>query len=152
MITRSFTGPLPFVWSEDPALDPVCLVERETQPGKDKEPSDYAAFLKTNDVTALSVRDGLKLTVFEIKPLTKKQKLQVYAKASTLEQMDEAIAWGLRAVRGNEAFGFPFEVKHDKQDRVEADVLENLNDEILWLEMGARIMEISRLFPRSGSR
>jgi hypothetical protein len=142
MIVRSFVSATPFVWSEDPALDT-------------KSPAyDHAKFNDTGDLAHVPAVEGGKVTVFEIKPVSRAQQKRCYA-MSGYAQFDEAIACGLRGVRGGLAFGFPFEVKTVKvngEDRVDPEVLDNLNDPILWAEMGSRILEISRLFPQKGSR
>ena len=142
MITRSFTTPAPFVWSEDPALD------------RESPAYDHDKFNDTGDLAHVPAVEGGKVTVFEIKAISRAQQKRCYA-LSGLAQCDEAIACGLKSVRGGQAFGFPFEVKFAKvngEDRVDPEVLDNVHDPLLWAEMGARILEISRLFPRKGSR
>jgi hypothetical protein len=132
------------VWSEDPSLD------------KENSAFDWPEFLRTGDLKYCPAVEGGKLTVFEIRPLSRKQFSKVFNMPhGSLEQCNEAVAFGLRAVRDFQVDQQPVEIKHTKVDGEERCTESSLNaifEPLLFVELGLRIMELSRLHPQNGSR
>lgn len=145
MISKSLGGIRHHVWSEDCALD-------KSDP--DVFAAAWKAFLENGDETALPLLDGGTPAVFDLVPLTRRQFLRVYSGGgSPLEQMTEAVAYGLRAVRGFEVNSRPADVRSVDSDagkRLDAATLDALFDPMLFAELGARVLEISRLDPTRG--
>lgn len=145
MIRKSLGGVVRHVWSDDPALD-------KSDP--DVFAAKWKAFLADGKVECLPVVEGGAPAVFEIAPLTRRQFLRIYnGGGGALEQMSEAVAYGLRSVKGFEVDGRAPDVEKVDSDvgkRLSAKCLDALFDPLLFAELGARVLEISRLDPTRG--
>lgn len=143
MIIRSFVHPSKHVWSEDPSLD------------KQSANYDWAEFLRTGDLKYAPAVEGGKLTVFSVKPLSRKQFTRVFSLPhGSLEQCSEAVAFGLKGIENYQVDGSPVEIKFSKVDgeeRVHDEVLNRIFEPLLFIELGLRVMELSRLDPQKGS-
>lgn len=140
LIRPSFTGTRNHVWSEDPAID------------RDSPAFDWVEFLRTGDLAHVPTVEGGKLTVFKIRPLSRKQFTRVF-NLNGLEQLVEAVAYGLREVKDFILDGQAVELKHikvDGEERVSNDSLDRVFEPLLFTELGTRIVELSRLDPRKG--
>lgn len=145
MIRRSLLASVKHVWSKDPALD--------------REHADFSPdlFESTGDFKYLPKFAGQELTVFELAPLSRKQRemvAQLGRQDRTVEALREAVAFGLRGWArfiGDE--GTEIEPRFHTaggERRATEWTLDQLYDAGLFAELGARIVEISALNPRSG--
>lgn len=128
-------------------LDPAVNREHE------EFESLWQEYRKGNDLTKIPVKEGAKLALFELAPLSRKQLLKVMSMSIPLEQCTEAVAFSLRSVSGFEVNGEPLEISHsnvDGEKRVKPDCLDKLFDPLLFGELGARVLELNRLDPTKG--
>ena len=87
--------------------------------------------------------------------LGRREFLRVYGgmASAPMEQMVEAVAYGLRSVTGFEVDGSEVSVERVSSDgckRADAKTLDALFDPILFGELGSRILEVSQLDPTRG--
>lgn len=140
MIRKSLLGIVKHVWRDDPALD-------KSDP--DKFEAAWTAFLADGDAAKLPVKEGQKVAEFDLAPLSRRQFLRVYqGGGSPLEQMAEAVAYGLRALRGFEVDGHAPDLERVESDvgkRLSVKSLDAIFDPVLFAELGSRIVEISRI-------
>lgn len=135
MITKSITARRDYVWSRDPARD------------KDAPGDNWEEFVKTGDVSHVKVKEGARLCLFKLSPLTRVQMLRVLAMESSY-QINEAVAFGLKGVDGYVVDSIPVELEFRGQGdekRVNERSLNAIWDAELFAELGARILHISRL-------
>lgn len=140
MITKSMLGTIRHAWSEDPAID-------KSDP--DKFAMAWKEALRTGDIKCLPFREGDQPAVFELAPLTRKQFLRVFAQEG-ISQVCEAVAYGLRTVSGFIVDGRGVDldrVDSDAGKRLSAASLDALFDPVLFMELGTRIIEVSRIDP-----
>lgn len=138
MIIRTFVGRNNYVWSKDPSLD------------RDNPAFNWPEFERTSSLEHAPAKEGCKLTVFEITPLSRKLFMRVFSMGASLDQMNEAIAYGLKGLRDYQSEGRPVELKTTKADgeeRLTAETLDRLFEPMLWVELGKRILELSQLHP-----
>lgn len=131
------------VWSLDAALD------------KSDEEGFKAAwekFLKDDDVAALPLVEGDAPTVFDLEPLSRKAFTAVM-KLDGLEQASEAVAYGLCGVTGFHVKGKPFTIERKETNgsaRLTAKTMDAIYDPFLFMELGYRVIAISRIDPTRG--
>jgi hypothetical protein len=158
-IERSLTKSLRYVSIFDPAID--------LGPEGDDEESKRArmavadkitAYLEaaTPDPSTLPVRDGATPAVFELAPLTMRQRARVRQMGDDklYDKAIEAVACALVSVTGYSRNGEPVTVQRKKvngEERVTTECLERLFDEELFVELGSRIMAMDRLNPMRAS-
>mgnify|MGYP001600189261 CR=1 FL=1 len=139
MIRRSFIAEVRHVWSSDEALD------------KDHPSFDWQAFVKTGDLAHVPAKENAQLAVFHLRPLSRQRFLRVWGSgAEPLQMRHDAVAFGLRRVTGFEVDGRAVELEFqsvDGEERVTPRVLDQLFDPMLFLELGERILELSRISP-----
>jgi len=137
MIASRSTDSVVHVYSQDPAID------------KDHPDFDWDRFKETGEMKYLPIKEGQTPTVFQIRRLTRRQFLKVI-KSDDAEQFSEAVAYGLRGIKD---WGAPVDLKFqgDGQERLHPDTLDRIFAVELFVELGARIMELSRLAPLSKS-
>lgn len=145
MISKSLIGVRKHVWSMDSALD-------KSDP--DQFAAAWTAFLEGGEMAVLPLVEGCKPAEFDIAGLTRRQFLHVYnGSGGALENMAEAVAYGVRGVRGFQIDGKPIDferVKSDSGQRLSVATLDALFDPLLFAELGSRILEISRIDPTRG--
>lgn len=145
MLIRSTLKSVRHVWSQDPALDRSSLSEETFEKA-------WKQFLKTGDPSNLPVREGTKLAIFEFEPLSRKDYIRALNLAG-LEQWNEAVACGLRSVQNFEIDGVPVQLERTEQGgskRLSGDSLDKIFDPMLFMELGLRILDASRLHPTHG--
>lgn len=139
MITRTLTGRKSHVWSQDPAID------------RDHPSFSWDAFLKDGDLKHLPKVEGQEYTLFEIGPLTRRQMMRVMS-LSGMEQVNEAVAFGLKDVKNYVADGQSVSLEHQNQGdekRLNQRSLDRIFDPLLFTELGMRIIMLSQLDPLS---
>lgn len=140
-INRSLVGAVRHVYSRDPALD------------KDHKDYSPALFRDTGDLKHMPPKEGQRVAVFELKPLPRRRLNRITsAKPAdgdfTAEQYNEAVAYGLKAVRDFEVDGAPVELHFDgdgADQRLREKSLDAIYKLTLFIELGSRILEISDL-------
>lgn len=143
MIVRSTIKARNHVWSQDPGLD---------RSDEDSFDEKWKQFLKDGDVRGLPTKDGAKLTVFELEPLDRKSFMRTLA-LSGLEQFNEAVACGLRSVSNFEIDGVPLALERREENgskRLAQSTLDKIFDPMLFMELGLRLIDLSRLDPTRG--
>lgn len=146
-LSRSLTGTVPHVFSSDPALD------AEAKDAQGNALLDLDAFKKTGDLKHVPAKDGEKLTVFYLKPLSMKRLQKITSMKLldgnfTTEQLGEAVAYGLKRVENLEVNGKSVELKMEgggSEERVSQKSLEAIFKQTLFIELGSRVLEISDL-------
>jgi len=118
-------------------------------------PEAWAQFLRTSDLSCLTpvTHEGARLTVFDIRPLTRKEQLRVASCDAAIEKLCESVAFGLLRVHDLEVDGQPFVLEREKRDgteRVSPKSLDAMFDLGLFAAVGGRIIEISQLDPTNG--
>lgn len=141
MLSRSFISSIKHISLLDPAIN--------------REHEDYKPELyrDTGDQKHIPLHDGATPSVFELSPLTRKQLQAVMDVANSLEQVSEAVAYGLKSVTNFSYDGEPIKVEHvtvNGNRRVKSDVLDKLFDPTLFAELGSRILGLNRLDPTKG--
>lgn len=142
MITKSLIAKTKHVWSRDPALD------------TDHKDYDWAEFIKTGDMKYVPAKEGMTVAEFEIGPLTRMQFLRVWS-LSDLVQANEAVAYGLKGLTGYKVEGVDVELEFQNADdgkRLNKATLDRIFEPLLFMELGMRIIELSRLSPLSAPR
>jgi hypothetical protein len=139
-LQRDLTQHYDHVWTSDPAID------------KEHANFDADEYLKTGDMKFAPLRDGEKPTVFKIAPLSRKQWLDVTSRDGLTERLDAAVSYGLRSVENLEINGSPFQLEHEqssKGSRVKQAYLDQIWDPELMTEIGAKVIQISKIDPLS---
>ena len=142
MIRHSLIRSSKFVWDQDPGLDKPALEFQEA----------WKRCLETSDVSLLVpvTREGQKLTVFDLEPLTRKEFMRVFA-LEGLERICEAVAYGVKGVANFEIDGSDVRLERDRDSkRLTAKSLDLIYDPILFATLGSRVMEISQIDPTKG--
>lgn len=138
-ISRSLTGTVKYVHSDDPAID---------KDSPDYNPEKYA---ETRDLAHLPAKAGEKLTVFELKSLSMRQLQRITSMRAldgtwTTEQLCECVAHGLKGVSDIEVDGKPFSLEMEKGDeRVKEKSLAKIFKLTLFRELGYQILAVSDL-------
>lgn len=146
MISRSLLGTFRHVWDQDPALD------------KENEAYSFESFTRTGDMKHLPVKEGQKLTVFQLAPLSRRQFQEVIQLRTQERPIDAAVlavSFGLRGVENfYDAAGQELQVTFitdgDGTKRVSPATLDQLYDVSLIGQLGTRIINESTLRPRNG--
>ncbi|HYE58141.1 MAG TPA: hypothetical protein VD948_06530 [Rhodothermales bacterium] len=129
------------LYSEDPALD------------KDHPDFNWDLWLKTGDLKHAPTKQGMEPNRYWVRKLRMHRFEQVLDTPGA-RQVREAVAWGLTAVEGHTFNGEPVVLKFkkisDAEQRLTDESLEQLYSPELFGELGARIVELSRLHPTSG--
>jgi hypothetical protein len=141
IINRSLTGTVPYIYSEDPAIDKKHLAFSKE------------LYRETRDSKHVPVRDGERPTVFHLKSLSMRRLQRIMSMRNldgtiSPEQYGEAVAFGLKKVDDFEVDGKPFELKLESigsEERVKNKSLEAIFKQDLFIELGARILELSDL-------
>lgn len=139
MISRTLTGHRAHVWSMDPSID------------RDHADYNWEEFLKDGEMKHLPVREGERLTVFRLAPLTRMQMMRVM-EMDGMQRVNEAVAFGLRGADNYTVDGesVVLEFKHQGDERrVHEKSLNRVFDPMLFAELGSRILSISTLDPLS---
>jgi len=139
MIKRSLVKRMNYVWSDDPALD--------------KDASEFAEkwdqFKLDGDAKKLPLKEGEVVTIFELKPLHRKVFLRALSQTDPMDQFAEAFAHGVKGIAPCEIDGETLVVKFAKpgteDERLAPEVLDKTFDPVLVCDVGARVMEISRI-------
>ena len=143
MISRPLLATVPYIWSEDEALDRSDI---------ESFCKAWERFRATGDVPGLPTKGGHTPAIFTLRPLTRKQ--IVYA--ATLQGLAadaEIIAYSLIAVTNVTVAERPLVleiIKTPLGDRLSEKCLDEFFDIGLFSEMAARAIEISRLDFRLG--
>lgn len=141
-ISRSLTGTVQYVYSSDPAID------------KDSPEFSWEKYRETGDVKHLPTKgESERLTVFSLKPISMKRMQRITSMRNesggfSTEQFGEAVAYGLKKVDNFEVDGKPFSLEFEgasDEQRVKNKSLEKIFKQILFIELGNRVMEISDL-------
>lgn len=143
MILHSLIKSRQHVWSLDPGLDRSDL---------EAFGAAWKAFHDTGDVATLPIKDGATLAVFILAPLTRRQFTRVFGLAG-LEQVTDAVAYGLQSVSGFQIDGAPVQLERTDTEtgrRLTSKSLDAIFDPVLFAELAGRIVEISRIDPTRG--
>lgn len=144
MITKSLIASIPHVWTQDPSLDKGPAFE-----------AAWTEFIKTGEIAKLPIKDGQKPTVFTLGPLRRKALQRVY-NTDGLERATEAVAYGLRNVADYVVDGRPVQLRWDSEAdskmgaRLTNECLDEIYDPLLFVELSARIIDISHIDPLRG--
>jgi hypothetical protein len=146
MISRSLLADFRHVWSEDPALD------------KSNENYSHEEFVRTGDFKHVPAKEGERLTIFILAPLTRVQFQRVQsvrAQGDVVNAAVMAVSYGLRGVQNfHDANGAEIEVKlqvdGEGERRVTSATLDAIYDIGLLAQLGARIISESTLRPKNG--
>ncbi len=148
MIQRSLIGNVKHVWSDDPGLN-------KEHPEFDETWKKFRESV-AGDVSVLApvTKEGAKLTVFELRPLSRQRFNAIMGRAFrgmedlTLEDLGLAVAFSLRSVQDYEIDGSPVRVEHHRvngEDCVKKEVLDKIYDHTLFVELGLRVLTLSRI-------
>lgn len=137
MISLRPTVHLKHIYSEDPAID--------------KQHPDYSwdKYVRTGDRKYVPVKDGFVPTVFELRPLTRRQYQAVMRCDATALGM-EAVAYGLVSVENLSRGDHPVVLKSkptDLGDRLTDESLDNLFAFDVIGELGLIIISLSAVRP-----
>lgn len=148
-IERSYTKTLRYVSVLDPAVDS----DGDENGERIREYLDSA----TPDIAKLPLREGATPAVFELAPPSMKQRARIRQMGDDkiFDKSIEAVACCLVSVSGVTCNGEPVRVVRHKvsgEERVKAEVLEQLFDEQLFVELASRVLSMDRLNPTTGSR
>lgn len=86
MIQFGTNDVIDYVYPDDPALD------------RERPDFSWERFEKTRDRKHIPLKDGAEAMVFKVRRLTRKQFFRVMGRASSADQVQEAVAYGLVAV------------------------------------------------------
>jgi hypothetical protein len=146
MISRSLLATFRHVWDQDPALD------------RESPNFSFEAFVRTGDLSHVPAKEGQKLTIFELAPLSRRQFQEVIQLRTQERPIDAAmlaVAYGLRGVvnfydASGQELQVHFLTDGDGTKRVSPATLDQLYDVALLGQLGTRIINESTLRPRNG--
>lgn len=161
MIGKRSYSKVEWIFEHDPALWSTipcsCKQKKKCKKcdntGKVKNPDfSYEDFEKTTDRKHLPLRKGCEPTVYTVRQLTRKQFVSVTSQFNLSEMMDEAIRYGLVAVKNFKLDGKDVVLDREDTDLGKA-VTEESFDKVFTQDtfsaLGAFIMQLSRLDPLS---
>lgn len=145
MITRSLTATFKHIWTDDPDIDtahPAC---------------NKRQYELTHDPKHLPPKEGQRLAIFELAPLSRSQfqrVMQLRTQERPIDSCVLAVSYSLRSVSGFfDANGQEFEVKHitdGNGDRVVSpQSLDTIYDMALLSQLGTRAINESTLRPKN---
>ncbi len=146
MISRTLLGTFKHVWDQDPALD------------RESEAFSHESFVRTGDMKHLPVKEGQRLTIFELAPLSRRQFQEVIQLRTQERPIDAAVlavSFGLRGVQNfydasGQELQVAFITEGDGTKRVSPATLDQLYDISLIGQLGTRIINESTLRPKNG--
>lgn len=145
MISLPLRSPVLHVWSRDKAIDRSDPV---------KAAAAMQRFQDTDQLGELAgvIRPGMEPAIFEVAPMSRRVQVYCAGLQNATQAVVEAVAFSLRSVRGiTGPDGRPFSLEHVDAPplgrRVTEECIDRLFDLALFLELGNRAMEISRLDP-----
>jgi hypothetical protein len=146
MISRSLLASFKHVWDKDGALDTANPIY------------DHAEFVKTGDLKYVPVKEGERLTIFELAPLSRVQFQRVLGlrvQGDAIDAAALALAYGLRGVQNlHDENGNEVTVKRQTDDlgelRASKATLDAIYDMTLIAQLGTRIINESTLRPKNG--
>jgi hypothetical protein len=143
---RSFVGRVEYASLFDPALD------------AEHESFDWDQYMKSFDRKHAPTKDGGELATFTLAPLSRQQYMHVRRQEDGMTRCFEALAYGLKALKGFTIDGKPLTIgpadfrkcPNGRGERLVERVLDSLMNEQLVVELAAVILSITNLRPTSG--
>lgn len=142
MIRKPLTGLKTFVWEDDKALDRKAELFADA----------WKRYRESDDPSVLPVRDGCKLTVFKVAPLTPEQFMTVYD-LQGMRMLSLAVRYGIRSVENFYVGETPIVIDDRAFEETDAGPLLGMTAlNKIWLPeliaaLGHRVIEVSKVDP-----